>query len=135
MQQSLQHFFYLLKECKQVTNERLVSVFRKLLESSEVPVMWRQANVFLKGDKSLAFNYIPVSLTLVVCKILESIIQRNIREHLNKHNLINKTQHDFTKGKSCLTNFFFFFFYIGRALVKDNKNLIKKMPTEMSVLC
>ncbi len=69
--------------------------------------MWRQANVipiFKKGEKTLASNYRPVSLTSVVGKVLESIIARNIREHLDKHNLINQSHHGFTKGKSCLTN-------------------------------
>ena len=101
-----------LKECKEVISEALVSVFRKSLDSSKVPLMWRQANVvpiFKKGDKSLTANYRPVSLTSIVGKILESVIARNIRNHLERHNLINESQHGFTKGKSCLTNLLSFY--------------------------
>ena len=94
-------------ECKEVISEPLVGVFKKSLDSGEVPEMWRQANVvpiFKKGDKTLPSNYRPISLTSVIGKIMESIIARNIREHLEKHNLINESQHGFTKGKSCITN-------------------------------
>ena len=40
---------------------------------------------------------------------MESIIAKNIREHFYKHNLINQSQHGFTKGKSCLTNLLSFY--------------------------
>ena len=96
-----------LKECKEIISEPLVAVFKKSLDSGEVPIMWRQANVvpiFKKGDKTLPSNYRPISLTSIIGKIMESIIARNIREHLEKHNLINESQHGFTKGKSCITN-------------------------------
>ena len=36
--------------------------------------------------------------------MLDSIIARNIREHLEKHSLIHDSQHGITKGRSCLTN-------------------------------
>ena len=101
-----------LKECKEIISEPLASVFRKSLDTGEVPLMWRQANVvpiFKKGDKTVASNYRPVSLTSVVGKIMESIITKNIREHLDKHNLINQSQHGFMKGKSCLTNLLSFY--------------------------
>ena len=34
-----------LKECKEVISETLVSVFRKSLDSGKGPLMWRQANL------------------------------------------------------------------------------------------
>ena len=35
---------------------------------------------------------------------MESITAKKIREHLDKRNLINHSQHGFTEGKSCLKN-------------------------------
>ena len=35
---------------------------------------------------------------------MESIIKDEIIKHLNIFNLINGSQHGFTKGRSCLTN-------------------------------
>lgn len=41
-------------------------------------------------DYSVSYNdYHPISLTSVVGKILESIIDRDIRDHLEKHDLIH----------------------------------------------
>ena len=102
----------ILKECKEIISEPLVNIFRKSVDSGEVPSLWRQANVtpiFKKGDRTLASNYRPVSLTSVVGKLLESIITKNIREHLDKHKLINDSQHGFCKGRSCLTNLLSFY--------------------------
>ena len=54
-----------------------------------------------KGDKSVAGNYRPVSLTSLVCKVLESIIKYKIVDFLSENELINDTQHGFRKGRSC----------------------------------
>ena len=59
---------------------------------------------FKKGGGECPGNYRPVSLTSHVCKVLESILKDKIVEHLNRFNLINKTQHGFTRKRSCLTN-------------------------------
>ena len=40
---------------------------------------------------------------------MESIIAKNIREHLERHKLIRESQHGFMKGKSCLTNLLSFY--------------------------
>ena len=49
-----------------------------------------------------------MSLTSVICKLLETII----RDHMMdiKHTLINRSQHGFLKARSCLTNLLCFFF-------------------------
>ena len=66
-------------------------------------IQWRQANVvpiFKKGDKTLPSNYRSVSGTSVAGKLMESITAKKVREHLEKHNLINHSQLRFTEGKS-----------------------------------
>ena len=47
----------------------------------------------------------PVSLTSVICKLLETIIRDHMMDFLVKHKLINPSQHGFLKARSCLTNF------------------------------
>ena len=49
-------------------------------------------------------NYRPVSLTCIVCKIMESLIRDKILDHLTENELIRASQHGFTIGKSCQTN-------------------------------
>ena len=46
-------------------------------------------------------NYRPVSLTSVVCKILEHIIHRHIMNHCDPHNLLRSHQHGFRQKHSC----------------------------------
>ena len=45
-----------------------------------------------------------MSLTSVVCKLLETLIIDHMVEFLVKHKLINTYQHGFLKARSCLTN-------------------------------
>ena len=52
----------------------------------------------------MSVNYKPVSLTSVICKLLETIIRDNMMNFLIKHKLINPSQHGFLKARSCLTN-------------------------------
>ena len=50
-----------------------------------------------------------MSLTSVVCKLLETLIRYHMVEFLVKHKLINTSQHVFLKARSCLTNISCFF--------------------------
>ena len=59
--------------------------------------------LFKKGDRSLACNYRPVSLTCVPCKLLEHIVCSNIMAHLDEHKLLSEKQHAFRKWLSCET--------------------------------
>ena len=81
-------------------------MFNLLLEGI-VPSEWKEANItplFKKGLRNMAENYRPVSLTSVVCKLLETLIRDHMAEFLVKHKLINISQHGFLKARSCLTN-------------------------------
>ena len=68
---------------------------------------WKEANIiplFKKGSRNKSVNYRPVSLTSVICKLLETIIRDHMTDFLIKQKLINPSQHGFLKAKSCLTN-------------------------------
>ena len=58
-----------------------------------------------KGDRSLACNYRPVSLTCVPCKLLEHIVCSNIMAHLDEHKHLSDRHHAFRKRHSCETQF------------------------------
>ena len=60
--------------------------------------------LFKKGSRNKSVNYRPVSLTSVICKLIETIIRDHMTDFLIKHKLINPSQHGFLKAKSCLTN-------------------------------
>ena len=76
------------------------------IEENEVPDDWKHAEVtpiFKKGSKIIPGNYRPVSLTSVLCKILESFIRDAIQHHMETLHLYSNCQHGFRKGKSCVT--------------------------------
>ena len=62
-----------------------------------------------KNSRNKSVNYRPVSLTSVICKLLETIIRDHMMDFLVKHKLINTSQHGFLKARSCLTNLLCFF--------------------------
>ena len=68
---------------------------------------WKEANIiplFKKGSRNKSENYRPVSLTSVICKLLERLIKDHMVDFLVKHKLLNSSQHGFLKARSCLTN-------------------------------
>jgi hypothetical protein len=94
-------------------------IFNKSLRAGRVPAGWKTATVtpiFKKGTKGDPGNYRPVSLTSVVCRILESIIKDKIMSHLTDNNLLRSTQHGFMPGKSCTTNLVEFMDHVTRAV-------------------
>ena len=96
-----------LREGVDSITEALRLIFIRSLTFGEIPQDWKLANVvpiFKKGRKDDVGNYRPVSLTCIVCKILEKIIKSSIWEHLDQHKLIRDSQHGFRSGRSCLTN-------------------------------
>ena len=56
-----------------------------------------------KGAKHSPNNYRPVSLTSIICKILETIIKDEVIDHLKRNNLLYKHQHAFVGQRSCIT--------------------------------
>ena len=85
----------------------LARVFNLSLKEGVVPFEWKEANIiplFKKGSRNKSEHYRPVSLTSVICKLLERLIKDHMVDFLVKHKLLNSSQHGFLKARSCLTN-------------------------------
>ena len=81
-------------------------LFHSMLQHGKVPHDWRKANIspiFKKGSKNLASNYRPISLTAVLCKLMESLLRDHIMKHLLDNNLLSKKQHGFISDRSTVT--------------------------------
>ena len=95
-----------LRELAEVIAELLSIIFWRSWRMGEVPEDWRIASVtpvFKKGKEDLG-NYRPVNLTSVPGKMMEQLVLDAISKQLEEKKIIRKSQHGFTKGKSCSTN-------------------------------
>ena len=104
-----------LKEVRDEVAPLLAKIFNLSIRTGCVPRDWREAEVtpiFKKGDRKLACNYRPISLTSIVGKIMESIIVDKIAIHLESNLLLRDSQHGFRRHRSCLTNLLEFFHYV-----------------------
>ena len=82
-------------------------IFNLSIDTSTLPRQWRDAiicPIYKKYEKRNAANYRPVSLTSIVCKILERVIVQQLVEHIKMNHLDCEQQHGFTTGKSVNTN-------------------------------
>ena len=96
-----------LKEAACEVVKPLTVIFQKSVSHGELPNDWKRANVtpiHKNGAKDEASNYRPVSLTSVVCKLLETVVKDQIVAFLNEEDTVSDKQHGFVKGRSCLTN-------------------------------
>ena len=103
---------YLLKELSSEMCLPLSILFQKSLAENCVPTDWKAANItpiFKKGSKFECGNYRPVSLTSVICRVMESVIRDSIVDHLASNDLILPSQHGFVRKRSCLTNLLEYF--------------------------
>ena len=96
-----------LKELSDIIAFPLSLIFTQSLTEGYVPDDWRTANItpiFKKGSKSYVGNYRPVSLTSVICKLMESILKDAIMKHIIDNDILYRSQHGFLARRSCLTN-------------------------------
>ncbi len=98
----------LLFEARELITKPLFIIFRKSIDTGILPREWKEADISPiyknKGNKHEATNYRPVSLTSVVCKLLEKLIRKDIIAHMKLNNLFSDDQHGFLEGRSCLSN-------------------------------
>ena len=77
----------ILKESVEQISTPLAHVFIMSLQEGIVPLEWKESNViplFKKGSRNKSVNYRPVSLTSVICKLLEPFIRDHMMDFLIK---------------------------------------------------
>ena len=93
-----------LKETAEQIAPIITHIFQQSYNTGKLPNDWLQALVtpiHKKSLKSDPANYRPISLTCILCKVMEHIIVSNIWKHLHKHDIILHFQHGFQSGLSC----------------------------------
>ena len=76
------------------------------MDEGYIPQDWKMAHVspiFKKGNRSKAENYRLLSLTSIVCKLMESFVKDSIMIHMRTENLLSSKQLGFINGRSTTT--------------------------------
>ena len=92
-----------LSELRTVLVSPLLVIFQTSVRTGSLPAAWKDANISAihkKGNKHIAGNYRPVSLTSIVCKLLESFVRDGLIEYMKVNNLISRKQFGFLTGRS-----------------------------------
>lgn len=113
-----------LKECATEIAPVIRLLFQLSLNNGTLPADWLLANItplFKKGERYMASNYRPVSLTCIPAKLMEHIIVKNILNHLDAHKILVDCQHGFRTKRSCETQLTSFVHDIAKSLHKGSR--------------
>ena len=111
----------LLKECADELSKAILIIWRKSLDTGEIPDILKLQTIiplYKKGSKMLPVNYRPVSLTSHLTKLFERILRRKLIHHIETNNLLSNNQHAFRSGRSCLSQLLQHIEYILETLEK-----------------
>ena len=93
----------ILKELALELSKPLTIIFNNVINTSNLPKEWKKGNItaiFKKGQRNLASNYRPISLTCLAAKIMEKIIRDHIIAHMKANKLFSNKQYGFISGRS-----------------------------------
>ena len=109
-------------------------LYQKSFNTGILPDIWKKAIVIpiykRKGTKFDVNNYRSISLTCVLCKVMESITRNQTVVHCDSNKLISDAQHGFISNHSTVTNLLEIMNDITLAL--DNKDNIDLMCIDFS---
>ena len=94
-----------LHEIKGSISVPIAIIFNTSLKTATLPHDWKEANVsaiYKKGNKSHPGNYRPVSLTSILCKLLEGFIRDAVVKHMRENGLFSDKQFGFIAGRSTM---------------------------------
>ena len=96
----------LLKVCRRSLSLPLAKIWRKSLDTGEIPEICKSATItpiYKDKSRAIAKNYRPVALTSHLIKVFEKVLRNHMTNFMHQHNLFNSSQHGFLAGRSCLS--------------------------------
>lgn len=92
-------------ESKDILIPKLTEIFQASLALAYVPKIWQEVRVVFipkpgKPTYSVADAYRPISLTSILLKIMERMMDRYIRDEPLKNKPLHHKQHAYITGKS-----------------------------------
>ena len=94
----------LLKSLKTSTSYPLYIIFSQLISTGVFPDKMKEAEVvplYKNKEMDKVINYHPISFLMMISKLLEKLMYKQIYAFLNKHNILFQSQYGFRKHHSC----------------------------------
>ena len=101
----------MLFELADIIAETITFLFNLIFEHEILPKDLKLASVspiFKKWARSVAENYRPISLTSILCKVMESFVRVSIFKLLMMNNLLSKKQYGFINVRSTTTQLLYY---------------------------
>ena len=121
-----------MKNCRKILSRPLYKIWRKSLDSGEIPPLMKRANIIPvhKGSSlGLPKNYCPIALTSHLIKVFEKIIRTAIVSYMERNNLFNPSQHGFRHGHSCLSQLIAHYDQVLQLLEEGKTSMVDFMVT------
>src|SRR4051812_17045275 len=103
------HVRFISKACL-LAIELITETFNASWHYGVVPRQWKEANAFgiykQKGDISDPSSYRLISITSIVMRVFERLVNTRLREFLSDSQFFSKWQAGFMKGRSTMDNIY-----------------------------
>jgi hypothetical protein len=97
---------FFLKKCATPLAFPLSIIFKKSIETGNVPEIWKLSHIYpiykKKGSRNEVENYRPVSLTSSVVRVFEKFIHIYLKKLLHENKIISNDQFGFMPHRSCM---------------------------------
>ena len=113
----------ILHELANILSAPITILYNRSIQGEELPDDWKLqyvSPIYKKGQRSLAENYRPISLTCVLCKILESMVRSKVLSHLLTNDVLSKRQYGFINGRSTTLQLLHFLDVCTKSIVQGN---------------
>ena len=113
----------ILHELADMLSAPITVLFNRSVQGEELPHDWKLqyvSPIYKKGQRSLAENYRPISLTCILCKILESMVRSEVLKHLLANNVLSRRQYGFINGRSTTLQLLHFLDACTKSIVQGN---------------
>ena len=101
----------MLSELAEELAEPLALLFNTSMKEGVLPADWKTAMIsaiYKKGSKHIPENYRPISLTSIVCKLMEGFVRDEVMQHLIENKLLSAKQFGFIPGRSTTTQLLYY---------------------------
>ena len=106
--------------------KRITEIFNKVWKGEGFPERWKEgviSPIFKKGDREKVSNYRGITILNTAYKIYAMVLEKRLKEELEKNHIIPETQAGFRSGRSTIDNIFILNYVANREIQKKGGKL------------